>query len=182
MGEMVIRGGRVIDPASGLDAALDVHLRDGVVVEIREGCHVADSGAEEIDARGLIVAPGLIDPHVHLREPGQEHKETIETGTQAAVQGGFTTVCCMPNTTPALDTAARVAWVNQRGEETGVCRVFAVGACTIGRKGAEVADLAAMANAGAVAFSDDGDVVEDAGVMAEVLRRIGGRLPGDAIS
>jgi dihydroorotase len=120
---ILIKGGRVIDPASGLDRTADVALQDGLVAEI--GPDLDESQADRvIDASGLIVCPGLIDPHVHLREPGGEHKETIETGTRAAVAGGFTTVCCMPNTTPALDSPEVLAFIRARAAETAHCRVF----------------------------------------------------------
>ena len=129
---------------------------------------------QEIDAGGLIAAPGLIDPHVHLREPGQTHKEDIASGTRAAVQGGFTTVCCMPNTTPALDTVEMVRSIEQRARETGHCRVYSIAAATIGRKGQQIAPIAEMHNAGAAGFSDDGDVIEDASMMAAVFQAVRG--------
>jgi len=165
----LITGGRVIDPASGLDATQDVAIgADGRIVSI--GADLDRGAADEvIDAQGLIVSPGLIDPHVHLREPGQEHKETIETGSRAAVAGGFTTVCCMPNTVPALDTPEMIRAVTKRAEEAAVCRVFAVGCGTVGRQGETLAEIAGMARAGAVGISDDGDVIADAGIMQRVL-------------
>jgi dihydroorotase len=122
-----------------------------------------------IEAEGLIACPGLIDPHVHLREPGGEHKETIATGTHAAVAGGFSAVCCMPNTTPALDSPELVRFVFDRASAAGLARVFPVAAATKGRKGEEPAELMLMAEAGAAAFSDDGDCIPTAGVMARVL-------------
>lgn len=158
----------MIDPASEVDDQFDVLVRDGRIAAI--GTDLSDAGAEEtIEAEGLILAPGLIDPHVHLREPGQEERETIATGSAAAVAGGFTSVCCMPNTQPAPDTARRVRGILDRAARTARCRVFPVGAATVGRCGEAPAEIALMAREGAVGFSDDGDVVQSAGVMAAVL-------------
>lgn len=168
---ILIRGGRVIDPASGLDDVRDVAIARGVIVEIGAGLG-ASAADRVIEADGLIVCPGLIDPHVHLREPGQEHKETIATGTRAAVAGGFSTICCMPNTDPAIDTPEVVRLVQERAHDTGVCRVFVVAAATVGRRGERLAEIGRCAEAGAVGFSDDGDVVASAGVMQAVLRAV----------
>ncbi|TVQ32468.1 MAG: dihydroorotase [Phycisphaeraceae bacterium] len=168
MSRMLIRGGRVIDPASGVDAVMDVAIEGDRVVSV--GAGLAASAADEvIDASGLIVAPGLIDPHVHLREPGQEERETIASGSAAAVMGGFTTVCCMPNTAPALDTASMVRAVLDRALAAAACRVFPIGAVSKGRGGEELAEIALMAKAGAVGFSDDGDVLASAGLMRKAL-------------
>lgn len=168
MASILITGGRVIDPVSGGDRTADVAIADGVIKAISPS--LPRSPAETvIDARGKIVAPGLIDPHVHMREPGQEHKETLATGSRSGVRGGFTTLCCMPNTQPALDTPELVGFVAHRARESAQCRVFAVGAATKGRRGEELAEIALMARAGAVGFSDDGDCVASAGVMARVL-------------
>jgi dihydroorotase len=123
-----------------------------------------------LDCAGLLVCPGLVDPHVHLREPGQEHKETIASGVAAAVAGGFTTVCCMPNTSPCLDSAPLVEFVRLRAREAGLARVVVAGAATVGRKGEHLAPMAAMAAAGAVAFTDDGDGIASAQVMLRVLQ------------
>lgn len=163
-----IRGGRVIDPASGLDSLADVALTDGKVEEIAAKLS-PKAGAEIIDASGLLVVPGLIDPHVHLREPGHEHKETIASGTRSAVEGGFTAVCAMPNTSPAIDTPAQVEFVLSRGQETGHCRVFTSSAGTIGRRGEAIAPIAELVRAGAVAITDDGDVIQSDDMMARVL-------------
>lgn len=168
---MLIAGGRVIDPASGLDAPADIAITDGRITEIGPG--LSRSPADRtIEARGLLVVPGLIDPHVHLREPGQEHKETLATGSAAAVRGGFTTLCCMPNTSPPLDTPELVGFIAHRAGETAHCRIFAVAAATRGRKGEDLAEIALMARAGAVGFSDDGDCIASAGVMARVLAAV----------
>ncbi|MEO1534864.1 MAG: dihydroorotase [Planctomycetota bacterium] len=169
MSGLLIKGGRVIDPVSGFDATADVAVRGGRIVEIAPGLSVSDAD-EKIDAAGLIVCPGLIDPHVHLREPGQEDKETIATGTAAAVAGGFTTVCCMPNTSPTLDSPEILSFVRDRARETAACRVFAVAAGTVGRKGERMTEIGLLAKAGAVGISDDGDVIESAGTMRSVLR------------
>ena len=130
------------------------------------------AGARVIDADGLLVTPGLIDPHVHLREPGGEHKETIESGARAAVAGGFTTVCCMPNTTPALDSPEMLDVIRARAGERALCRVFPVAAATRGRRGEDLAEIELCARAGAVGFSDDGDVVASAGMMRRVLQTV----------
>lgn len=168
---LFIRGGRVIDPATGLDATADVLVVNGLVaaVSAAPGAIHAPAGARRLDAEGLIVAPGLIDPHVHFREPSETHEETIATGAVAAAEGGFTLVCCMPNTTPPLDEPDRVRFVIERGAAAGGARVVTSGCATRGRAGREVADLDAMARAGAVAFTDDGSCVADAGVCSAVL-------------
>ncbi len=172
MPTLLIVGGRLVDPASGTDASLDLALAEGRVAAIGRG--LDRSGADRvIDASGLIIAPGLIDPHVHLREPGGEHKETLATGSAAAVAGGFTTVCCMPNTTPAIDSPELVAFVRDRAARTARCRVYAVAAATKGRLGEELAEIGLCADAGAVGFSDDGDCVASAGMMRSVLRAVG---------
>lgn len=171
MQTLALVGGRVLDPASGLDAPGDILIRGDRIERIATG---ATRGGppradETIDCAGALVVPGLIDPHVHLREPGGEAKETIRTGSEAAVRGGFTTLCCMPNTTPALDAPAMIEFVRMRSREAGFARVFAVGAATIGRKGEQLAPMGAMAAVGAVGFSDDGDGIASAAVMRRVL-------------
>jgi dihydroorotase len=161
--KLLIQGGRVVDPAQGLDALRDVLIENGFVTAIGERLDAA--GARVVDARGAIVAPGFIDMHVHLREPGQTHKETIATGTAAAVAGGFTAVACMPNTEPALDSAAIVSEVVRRAEIAGLAHVYPVGAITKGRAGREIAPYHLLADAGCVAFSDDGSTPRDARVL-----------------
>ncbi|QQS09406.1 MAG: dihydroorotase [Phycisphaerales bacterium] len=181
MSTILIEGGRVIDPASGMDQIADVAVScspgntTGTIVAIGSGTGAKgglDRGHADrvIDAAGRLVVPGLIDPHVHLRVPGGEHKETIASGTQAAVFGGFTSVCCMPNTIPALDSAALIEGIGETARAEGVARVFCVGAATRGRKGDQIADLASMRGAGAVGFTDDGDAIASAEVMAKVLK------------
>ncbi len=173
---MLIRSGRVIDPANNLDAIADVAVIDGRIAEVRpvsKSARLTAQPADEvIDADGQIVSPGLIDPHVHLREPGGEDAETIESGTAAAVAGGFTSVCCMPNTSPALDDDAMVEFIYTRSEQTAYCRVYPVAAATKGRRGDDLAELTLMARAGAVGFSDDGDCVASPGVMLKALTYI----------
>lgn len=159
---------RLIDPASGMDRTGDMAIADGLVAAI--GASLQRSAADRvIDAKGAILCPGLIDPHVHLREPGGEHKETLRTGGEAAISGGFTAVCCMPNTTPALDTPEALRDLAERAARTSFCRIFPVAAATKGRKGDELAEIDLLARAGAVGFSDDGDCVASAGMMSRVL-------------
>ncbi len=161
----------MIDPASGTHRLADVALENGLVASIVPSGSAGGADVV-IDARDCLVTPGLIDPHVHLREPGQEHKETLATGSASGVAGGFTTLCCMPNTSPALDTPELVSFIARRAQETASCRIFTVAAGTRGRKGEELAEIALLARAGAVGFSDDGDCVMSAGVMSRVLRAV----------
>jgi dihydroorotase len=163
---MLIRGGRLIDPSEGVDALRDVRIVDGRVAEIGEHLE-ARPGDTEIDATNAVVAPGFIDMHVHLREPGFSEKETIATGTQAALQGGFTAVACMPNTRPPLDSAGVLAQLKALVARDGRCRVYPVGAITRGRAGTHSVDFAALHAAGAVAFSDDGNTVMNARVLRD---------------
>jgi len=162
---LVIRGARVIDPAMDRDETADVAMEGGRIVS-----H-APSHSRVIDAQGWIVCPGLMDLHVHLREPGGEHKETIETGCSAASAGGFTFVACMPNTTPALDEPARITYVLERARQAVLCEVGPVAAITRGRRGTELTDMTALLEAGAVAFSDDGVGVESDSVMHAAFER-----------
>lgn len=160
---LLIRGGRVLDPASGTDAELDVMVEDGRIRRLAPG--VREGADRVVDARGAWVIPGAVDMHVHLREPGQEHKERLATGTRAAAAGGIVAVACMPNTTPAIDSASVVEHVYALARREGAVRVHVVGALTKGRQGRELAEMGEMAEAGAVAFSDDGDTVMDASLM-----------------
>jgi len=171
---LLIRGGRVIDPATKTDAELDLLLRDGRVAELAPHSKLIGKAADTLEARGLIIAPGLIDLHVHLREPGQSHKETIATGTAAAAAGGFTSVCAMPNTSPVNDSAEITAWM-QDPARGAVVNVFPVGAVTQGSQGERLTDFYALQRAGAVAFSDDGRPVLDDKLMREALA-LGARL------
>ncbi len=167
---LLIRNGRVIDPSQEIDETTTVAIAGGRIAAI--GKSAPKSADRVIDAAGLIVAPGLIDMHVHLREPGQEQKETIASGTAAAVAGGFTAVACMPNTSPALDNPAEIEFVLRQAERFGHCRVFPIGALTKGRAGRELAEIGLMSRAGVRAFSDDGDGIADAGVCLKAMRYV----------
>jgi len=170
MTRLLITGGRLIDPAQNLDTQTDLELLDGKVAQIGKITNPAsDADTMHIDASGLIVCPGLVDPHVHLREPGQEDKETIATGAASAVAGGFTSVCCMPNTDPAIDDHATVEFVYKQSARAGLANVFPVGALSKAREGKELAEIGLMAQSGAVAFSDDGVAVASAGLMSKAL-------------
>jgi len=164
---LLLKGGRVIDPSRHVDGVADVLLADGLVVET--GPRLAARGAEVIDASGLVVCPGFIDLHVHLREPGREDKETIATGTRAAAAGGFTAVCAMPNTEPVNDTAGITQAILERARAEGVVRVYPIGAITKGSLGEELAEYGDLREAGCVAVSDDGRPVANARVMRRAL-------------
>src|SRR5208337_4901452 len=166
---LLIKGGHLIDPAAKINAPMDVLLRDGRVAEIALPNKVRGSADEKFDARGLIVAPGFIDLHVHLREPGQSYKETIATGTAAAAAGGFTSVCTMPNTAPVVDTDEWVAWL-RHPERSALVNVFPIAAATRSSRGASLTDFAALQRAGAVAVTDDGKPILDHEVMRAALR------------
>ena len=173
-GRIRLVGGRVIDPARRVDEPADVVIESGRIVSLTPvavGGRPTESVEEEstLDVSGLVVAPGFVDLHCHLREPGFEDKETIATGTAAAAAGGFTTVCCMPNTQPTLDTASDVEWVQTAARRSGVVRVHAIGAVTKGQQGAELSEMADMAAAGALAFSDDGHPVTNSRLMRNAL-------------
>lgn len=168
---LLIRNGRVIDPSQEIDETTNLLLVDGHIEAI--GKDVGGGGGEVFDAGGQIVCPGLIDMHVHLREPGQEHKETIESGTAAAVAGGFTAVACMPNTDPPLHDDTQIEYVLRQAARVGQCRVYPIGALTKHRAGKQLAEIGLMVRAGAVAFSDDGDGIADAGVCLQAMRYVG---------
>ncbi len=170
MTALLITGGRVVDPVASLDAVRDVRIRNGIVAEIGEHLE-SEPGESMLDATGAVVAPGFIDMHVHLREPGFPEKETLATGTEAAVRGGFCSVACMPNTNPALDSTATLQWLREHAQRFAHCRVYPIGAITLGRKGREPCDFAALAQAGAVGFSDDGDTVADARLLGDAALR-----------
>ena len=170
MKPLLLKGGRIVDPAASLDSLRDLRLRDGVIAEIGE--HLDSVDDEEIfDARGAVVAPGFIDMHVHLREPGFVEKETIASGTQAAVHGGFTAVACMPNTNPALDDPVVLSDLMRTVQRQARCRVYPIAAITRGRQGKQLCDYDQLDAAGAVAFSDDGDSVEDDRMLREAALR-----------
>jgi dihydroorotase len=168
MAPLLIKNGRVIDPASGYDGLADVLIEDGRITAVAR--HLDSEGAEVIDAKGLVVAPGFLDMHVHLREPGIEHSETIETGARAAAAGGFTSICCMPNTLPVNDNATVTSYIVERARQHAVVNVFPIGAITKNSAGEEVAALGSMKNAGIVAVSDDGRPVMNARVMRRAMQ------------
>lgn len=167
---MLIRGGRVIDPSQEIDEKIDLLIVDGKIAGL--GREALGSADEVIDAGGLLVTPGLIDMHVHLREPGHEDKETIETGTAAAVAGGFTAVACMPNTQPPLHSDAEIEFVLRQAERVGHTRVYPIGALTKDRAGEHLAEIGLMVRAGAVAFSDDGDGIADSSVCLRAMNYV----------
>jgi dihydroorotase len=167
MRRLWIRNGKVIDPASNREGLADVVVEEGRIAEVGSDLNPAD--AETIDARGLIVAPGFIDMHVHLREPGFEHAETIESGSRAAAAGGFTSICCMPNTNPVNDSPTVTSFIVERARRHAVVNVFPIGAITRGSHGDELAAIGAMKEAGVVAISDDGKPVMNARVMRHAL-------------
>jgi dihydroorotase len=166
---LLIKGGHVVDPAAKIDAPMDVLLRAGRVAEVMPPGKIRGVAEEKFDARGLIVAPGFIDLHVHLREPGQGYKETIATGTAAAVTGGFTSVCTMPNTHPVIDSADWVSWL-QQPQHGALVNLFPIAAATRGSKGSVLTDFRALQRAGAVAVTDDGKPILSELMMREALR------------
>lgn len=171
---IAILGGRVIDPAQGIDRPAAVLVKDGLVEEVTaRPLSRAPEGYDTVAAAGLVVAPGFIDLHTHLREPGFEHKETIATGTAAAARGGFTTVCAMPNTEPCPDNRAVVDYLMWRTRRDAAVRVLPIGAITVARHGKQLSLMAEMAEAGVVAFSDDGDPVMDPNIMRQALSYAG---------
>ena len=167
---LLIKNGRVLDPTSKTDAVRDVLLDGETISEIAAPGKISRAnGAEVFDAAGLVVAPGFIDMHVHLREPGQENSETIETGTKAAARGGFTAVCCMPNTRPVNDNASITRFIVDRARVHGHVRVWPIGAASIGSKGEDIAEIAAMRDAGIVAVSDDGKPIATAKLARQIM-------------
>ena len=172
---LLIRGGRVIDPSRGMDEVGDLLVAKGKIMQVGHTIALDSlpsdmlSQAKSIDATGLIVCPGFIDLHCHLREPGFEDKETIATGTEAAAAGGFATVCCMPNTNPPLDTRETVEWVKAKASSDAFVHVLPIGCITRGRKGKEVSPMAELADAGVIGFSDDGDAVPNSQVMRSAM-------------
>src|SRR6201993_2008944 len=167
MPALLIKNGRVIDPASGHDAVADVWIEDGVIKGV--GANLSPAGAEVFDAAGLIVAPGFIDMHVHLREPGFEHSETIESGARAAAAGGFTSICPMPNTAPVNDSPTVTTYIIEKARRHAVVNVFPIGAITRGSRGEELAAIGSMRQAGPVAISDDGRPVMNAQLMRRAM-------------
>ncbi len=167
---LLIRGGRIIDPSQGIDAVGDLFISEGKIVWLSVGeARSLPDNYRMIQARGKVVCPGFIDLHCHLRQPGFEEKETIATGTRAAAKGGFTTVCCMPNTKPPADKAAVVECIKSIAAREGMVRVLPIGCITEGRKGRKLADFGELSTSGAVAFSDDGSPVTDSSIMSRAL-------------
>jgi dihydroorotase len=166
---LLLRGGRVVDPSQELDGVRDLLLVDGAVARLAPEIDPPED-ARVVDCSGLVVTPGLIDVHVHLREPGEEHKETIASGARAAAAGGFTAVCAMPNTDPPIDDPAAVGFVAAEGRRAGAARVYPVGCISVGRAGERLALIGEMVEAGAVAVTDDGSPVMDSGLMKLALQ------------
>ncbi|HEU5168945.1 MAG TPA: dihydroorotase [Gemmatimonadales bacterium] len=165
---LLLRQGRVIDPARRFDAVADVLMEDGKIVAVGTGLGAPD-GVEIRDVSGMVVAPGLVDVHVHLREPGNEDEETVATGARAAVAGGFTTVCAMPNTDPVTDNQAAVGFIVRQSVRAGLARVYPIGAVSVGQRGEQLAEFGEMVGAGAVAVSDDGRPVASGHLMRTAL-------------
>lgn len=165
--KLLIKNGRVVDPASKIDETLDILIDKGKIVDLK--ALINAEGAKTIDASRLVVAPGFIDLHVHLREPGQEVKETIQSGSMAAAKGGFTSICCMPNTNPVNDNRGVTEYILSEAKKRALVNVFPIAAITRGLQGTELTDMADLVEAGAVAFSDDGDPVQNSLVMRRAL-------------
>jgi dihydroorotase len=165
--KLLLKNGRVVDPASGVDADHDVLIVDGKIAQVDS--RIPDGDAEVVDLRGRVVCPGFIDMHVHLREPGQEWKETVATGTRAAAAGGFTGVACMPNTIPVIDSRSVTEFVLSQAAEQGVVNVYVIGCVTKAQAGEELAEMGDMIEAGARAFSDDGKPVRSSRLMRSAL-------------
>jgi len=169
MKSILIKDGRIIDPGQGLDERGSLLLSEGRIAW--RGVTPPQTDYDILYAEGMVVCPGFIDLHCHLRQPGSEEKETIATGTQAAARGGFTTICCMPNTSPPLDTRETVEYVKAEAEKSGAIRVLPIGCVTRGRKGEELADMEGLARAGVIGFSDDGSPVKDPEIMRQALEK-----------
>ena len=167
--KLLIKGGRVIDPANGVDEILDILVQDGIIAGLKRVSDAEEKGTKVIDAKGKTVVPGLVDIHVHLREPGYEEKETIETGCLAAAAGGITTVACMANTLPINDNASVTRFILERAKAVGTIDVLPVGAVSEGLRGEELAECGPMKEAGVVAFCDDGNPIMDSGLMRRAL-------------
>ncbi len=169
--KLLIRQGRLVDPAGGIGGVMDILVEDGAVVMIGSDLYVPR--ARVIEASGLTVCAGLVDMHVHLREPGYEYKETISTGSAAAVRGGFTSIACMPNTSPTVDTPERIAFIKRQAEKAGLSNIFPIAAVSMGQRGEVLTDAEALRASGAVALSDDGMPVQSANLMRDALIRAG---------
>src|SRR5438067_3407611 len=169
MSSLLLTGGRMIDPAQRLDATSDLYICDGKIAALGAEAGAAAGQSQRLDARGLVVCPGLIDLHVHLREPGQAAKETIASGTAAAARGGFTSVVCMPNTSPPIENAGIVALIREKAAREGVVNVFVTGAITKNIAGEELAPIGSLKQAGVVAITDDGHCVQNNELMRRAL-------------
>jgi len=170
MKPLLIQGGRIIDPSQGIDLSGSLLIAEGKILWLGKGeATPPQSDYDVLNARGLIVCPGFIDLHCHLRQPGDEEKETIATGTRAAARGGFTTICCMPNTSPPLDNQTTVEYVKSKSASEGVVRVLPIGCISKGRKGEELAEMGELASAGVIAFSDDGEPALNSHLMRQAL-------------
>lgn len=169
--DLLIKGGRVIDPERNFDGQADLAIENGKILKLEE--RIRGKATEVIDANGLIVVPGLIDMHVHLREPGREDKETIFTGMKAAAKGGFASVCCMPNTNPAIDNEGIVQFVLHKAKQNPCINVFPVAAATRGREGKEMTEIGKLMKSGAAAISDDGSCISDSGLLRHILEYAG---------
>lgn len=167
MTSLLIKSGRFVDPSQNIDGVKDILIEDGKVADV--GDSLDSNNREVFDATGLIVAPGFVDLHVHLREPGQEYKETIESGGRAALAGGFTSVCCMPNTQPVNDNSAVTSYIIERAAAAGLTHVYPIGAITAGSRGEELAEIGEMKRAGIIAISDDGHAVADTNLMRRAM-------------
>jgi len=167
--KILIKGGRIIDPRNNIDKIMDIYVRDGIIYDMDENLESESTEIEVIDASGMIVAPGFIDMHCHLREPGFEYKETIYTGTRSAAKGGFTSVACMPNTNPVADNQTVVNFIVNKAKEEGVVNVYPIGAISKGLKGIELAEIGELKFAGVVAVSDDGKPVENNSLMRKAM-------------
>src|SRR5213592_1805652 len=173
MPKCLLKGGRLVDPANGRDGTFDVLIDGGRIAKVGRDLPV-DAGVAVVDIpSGLVICPGLIDMHVHLREPGQEHRETVATGTAAAVAGGFTAVACMPNTTPVNDNAGVTEYMLKKAAEANLARVYPIGAVSRGQQGEQLADIAELRAAGCVAITDDGRPVATAMLMRRALEYTG---------
>ncbi|TET76169.1 MAG: dihydroorotase, partial [Dehalococcoidia bacterium] len=163
---LLIHGGHIIDSSQRIDAVGDLFVSDGRIgwLSMQKAAPLPES-CQVVDARGMVVCPGFVDIHCHLRQPGYEEKETIATGTRAAARGGFTTVCCMPNTDPPIDSGATVEYIRSLAASEGVVRVLPVGCVTKGRAGSELADFGELSTSGVIAFSDDGNPIADSLLM-----------------
>lgn len=167
MKAILIKGGRIIDPKTEVDDILDILITGNKISKIDK--EIRKNDAQKINAKGKIVCPGFIDLHCHLRDPGRPDEETIESGSESAIAGGFTTICCMPNTEPAIDNEGIVNYIYKEAARANLCRVFPIGAITKNREGKEITEFGELVNAGVRGFSDDGDVVADGNVFRHAL-------------